>query len=158
MKALYTKLIAGLCGASLFVVFAVVLISSLSRYLFNAPIPWGEDVSRYAMIYGTMFGTVLCYLSDLHIKFGIVDNLATPTIKRIISLLVDLMVLGTGVVLTWSGYIFVVKRGSILSPTLQIPMGYLQAAMIVGGVGLTIAALLTLPEHLRKTTVKGEDA
>jgi len=53
----YKRMLAFLTGTSLFVIFAVVLVSSLSRYLLNAPIQWSEEVARYAMIYGTMFGT-----------------------------------------------------------------------------------------------------
>ncbi len=157
MKRLYSKLLAWLTGGSLFVVFAVVLCSSLTRYLFNYPIQWSEEVARYAMIYGAMFGTILCYMQDLHIKFGFLEHSVPPIMKRLLHLVSDLIALGTGLIIAWSGYLFVLKRGGIDAPGTGLPMSLFQSAMIVAGAGLTIAALLKLPDHLRSQQAQSED-
>ncbi|WP_027854133.1 TRAP transporter small permease [Marinobacterium litorale] len=157
MKDLYSKLLSWLTGGSLFIVFAVVLISSLTRYLFNYPIQWSEEVARYAMIYGAMFGTVLCYMEDIHIKFGFLEKGVPAPIRRVLDLVLDLIALGTGGVLAWSGYLFVMKRGGIDAPGTGIPMSAFQSAIIVGGVGLVLAALIKLPDHLKSKTAQSED-
>jgi TRAP-type C4-dicarboxylate transport system permease small subunit len=74
MKLFYKKVLSWLTGSSLFIVFAVVLVSSMSRYTFNAPILWSEEVAKFAMIYGAMFGSILCYLEGIHIKFSFVED------------------------------------------------------------------------------------
>lgn len=150
MKSLYKKFLALATGSSLFVVFGVVLISSLMRYLFNAPIQWSEEIAKYGMIYGTMFGTVLCYLDDIHIKFGFLDYGTPPLIKRVLNLVLDLISLGAGIILTWSGYSFVIKRGGIDAPGTGISMSVFQSAMVIGGICLVIAALLQLPGHFSR--------
>ncbi|SBT18571.1 Sialic acid TRAP transporter permease protein SiaT [Marinomonas gallaica] len=147
MIRLYKRLLAFLTGTSLFVIFSVVLVSSLSRYLLNSPIQWSEEVARYAMIYGTMFGTVLCYLHGLHIRFSFLENLVKPTIKKALQFISDLVTLGSGAVLAYSGYLFMMKRGAINAPAVGIQMYYFQAAMVVGGVMLAIAAVLRLTEY-----------
>ncbi|MBV1789527.1 TRAP transporter small permease [Marinobacterium sp. D7] len=149
MKPLYKKFLALATGSSLFVVFAVVLTSSLMRYLFNAPLQWSEEVAKYGMIYGTMFGMVLCYLDDIHIKFGFLEYGVPAFIKRLLNLALDLIALGTGVVLAWSGYQFVLKRGGIDAPGTGLPMSVFQSAMVIGGICLVIAALLQLPAHFK---------
>lgn len=142
----YKRMLAFLTGTSLFVIFAVVLVSSLSRYLLNAPIQWSEEVARYAMIYGTMFGTVLCYLHGIHIRFSFLEDAVKPTAKRFLQLISDVVALVSGGVLAYSGYIFMMKRGAINAPAMGIQMYYFQAAMVVGGVLLAIAALLRIVE------------
>lgn len=144
-------------GGSLFIIFAVVLVSSLTRYLFNHPIQWSEEVARYAMIYGAMFGTVLCYIDDIHIKFGFLEYGVPAAVKRVLDIIIDLIALGTGVVLAWSGYLFVLKRGGIDAPGTGLPMSTFQSAMVIGGACLTIAALIKLPSHLNKHTAQSED-
>ncbi|MFC6670488.1 TRAP transporter small permease [Marinobacterium aestuariivivens] len=76
MKDLYKKLLAWATGGSLFIVFAVVLVASMSRYLLNYSIQWSDEVARYAMIYGAMFGSTLCYMDDTHIKFGFMEKIS----------------------------------------------------------------------------------
>lgn len=147
MKLYYKKVLSWLTGGSLFVVFAVVLASSLSRYALNAPIQWSEEIAKYAMIYGAMFGTILCYLEGIHIKFGFVADAVPAQVQRLFNILVDVTTLGCGVVLVWSGYLFVLKRGGIVATGTGLPMYLFQSAMIVGGIGLTMAALIKLMER-----------
>ncbi|WP_425641116.1 TRAP transporter small permease [Marinomonas gallaica] len=148
MIRLYKRLLAFLTGTSLFVIFSVVLVSSLSRYLLNSPIQWSEEIARYAMIYGTMFGTVLCYLHGLHIRFSFLENAVQPKIKIALQFISDLVTLASGVVLAYSGYLFMMKRGAINAPAVGIQMYYFQAAMVVGGLLLAIAAALRLAEYV----------
>jgi len=81
MKRLYKNTLSILTGTSLFVIFGVVLVSSLSRYLFNSPIQWSEEVAKYAMIYGTMFGMALCYLEGIHIRFTFLEDMVSAKIR-----------------------------------------------------------------------------
>ncbi|NVK41127.1 MAG: TRAP transporter small permease [Oceanospirillaceae bacterium] len=150
MKLLYKKVLSWLTGGSLFIVFAVVLVSSLSRYALNAPIQWSEEIAKYAMIYGAMFGTILCYLEGLHIKFGFIEDAVPASVRRVFEVLIDFITLGCGVVLVWSGYLFVMKRGGIVATGTGLPMSYFQAAMVVGGVGLALAAVIKLLERLNR--------
>lgn len=156
MIRLYKRMLAFLTGTSLFVIFAVVLVSSLSRYLLNSPIQWSEEVARYAMIYGTMFGTVLCYLHGIHIRFSFLEDLVKPGFKKILNIISDLVALASGSVLAYSGYIFMMKRGAINAPAVGIQMYYFQAAMVIGGVLLAIAALLRVVEHFSNQQEEGK--
>jgi TRAP-type C4-dicarboxylate transport system permease small subunit len=147
MYSTYTRLLSFMTGLSLFAVFAVVLVASLSRYLFNMPIQWSEEVSKYAMIYGVMFGMTLCYLHNSHIRFTFLESLIPKVHHRWVYLLHDVIALACGSILTWSGYLFVMKRGSLIATGTGLPMYYFQTAMIVGGVALTLAAAIKIIRH-----------
>jgi len=144
----YKKLLAFLAGSSLLILFAVMLVSTISRYFFNTSILWGEELCKYSMIYGVMFATSLCYLEGLHIKFGLLDSIKSKVFQKIIEVLVDIAVLVSSIILTWSGYLFVAKRGGILSPGIGINMYFFQSALVVGGVCLFVAAIFRLISHL----------
>ncbi len=156
MKDTYKKILSFLTGTSLLVIFAVVLVSSLSRYLFNSPIQWSEEIAKYAMIYGTMFGAILCYMEGMHIKFTFLEDALSENMRKKFYVISDLVVLASGVVLTWSGYLFVVKRGALEAPGTGIQMYYFQSAMVIGGVGLVIAALIKFYDDFTQTSQQGE--
>lgn len=156
MKRLYKRMLAFFTGTSLFVIFGVVLVSSLSRYLLNAPIQWSEEIARYAMIYGTMFGMVLCYLQGVHIRFTFVEDAIRPSWRKGLHFISDVSVLISGAVLAYSGYLFMMKRGGINAPAVGIKMQYFQVAMVIGGVLLTIAAIIRLIEYFTNQTEEGK--
>ncbi|QRV22832.1 TRAP transporter small permease [Marinomonas foliarum] len=154
MKRLYKNTLALLTGTSLFVIFGVVLVSSLSRYLLNSPIQWSEEVAKYAMIYGTMFGMALCYLEGLHIRFTFLEDMVSEKIRHYLHFVSDAIALISGSVITYSGYLFMIKRGAIQAPGTGIQMYYFQVAMVIGGVCLTIAALIRLAEYFQSTSLE----
>ncbi|WP_111497550.1 MULTISPECIES: TRAP transporter small permease [Marinobacter] len=156
MKRLYKQLMAWLTGSSLLLIFTVVLVSSLMRYLFDAPLQWSEEVARYGMIYGALFGTVLCYLDDLHIKFELLENLLSDGAKRVCKVLTDLSALACGLVLTWAGFGFTASRGELEAPGTGLPMSLFQSAMWIGGICLTIAALFKLADYLHTNSQQSE--
>ncbi|MEZ9288929.1 TRAP transporter small permease [Vibrio lentus] len=149
----YKKLLAILAGASLFNLFAVMLITTISRYFFNTSILWGEELSKYSMIYGVMFATSLCYLEGLHIKFSVLDSVKSKAFQKTLEVIVDLSVLLCSVIWTYSAYLFVIKRGGIESAGIGVPMYYFQSALIVGGACLFIAAALRLIQHVKSARV-----
>ncbi|MFI3273201.1 TRAP transporter small permease [Vibrio sp.] len=148
MMEQYKKLLAFCAGSSLFVLFAVMLVTTISRYFFNTSILWGEELCKYSMIYGVMFGTSLCYLEGLHIKFAVLDSVKSAIFQKVLAIVVDIAVLVSAGIMTYSGYLFVIKRGGIESPGIGLSMYYFQSALVVGGICLFVAALLRLAQHV----------
>lgn len=152
-RSFFDRLMAALAGISCVTMFAVVFASAFSRYAFNMPFQWSGEVARYAMIYGTMFGSVLALNRSQHIRFTVLVGLIGQRWADRIERFTDIFVVIFGIVLARSGYLFMIRLGNIESPSLGVPMSYAFAAMMIGGVCLTIAgALLILDrsphEHL----------
>ncbi|MCA0934169.1 TRAP transporter small permease [Vibrio alginolyticus] len=144
----YKKLLAILAGTSLLTVFVVMLFTTISRYFFNTSILWGEELCKYAMIYGVMFATTICYLDELHIKFSVLSSVKSAKFQKALEIITDLAVFASALILIWSGYLFVAKRGAIESPGIGVSMYYFQSALVIGGVCLLIAASLRLAAQL----------
>ena len=149
-------------AASMLALFLIVFINSLRRYLFGKSLEWGEELPVYLAIYGVMFGIAWAYMQDRHIRFTILVGFLPQSLTRKMYLLVDLLMTITGAMLAYSGWLFVVKRGGIESTGLinlakdlrtltgldsMIWLGHFypyQAAMVIGGIMLSVAALLRL--------------
>jgi TRAP-type C4-dicarboxylate transport system permease small subunit len=152
----FKRLLAGLSGLSILVVFGVVFAGSVSRYLFSSPLQWSEEIAKYAMIYGCMFGVAYAYLQGSQITFSIVVDIVPARFRRRLAVIVDAATLVLGAVLAYAGYIFAAKRGGIVASGIGIQMYWAQIAITVGGVCLVIAAILRLASYLQKTQAGGE--
>ena len=158
----FTGLFAGGASVSMFVVFTIIFINSVRRYMIGKSVEWGEEFPVYIAVYGFMFGAAYAYMQDRHIRFTILVGFLPPAFTKWLYLLVDAIMVGIGGLLAWSGWQFVLKRGSMessgminLAKELQAATGWdwmiwlghfypYQAAMILGGIMLTIAAVLKL--------------
>ena len=135
---------------------------SVRRYILGKSFEWGEELPVFITIYGVMFGMAWAYIQDRHIRFTMLVGFLSESWIRRLYVLVDLIMVANGILLTYSGWLFVVKRGRVEASGIinmakdiraltgwdsMIWIGHLypyQAAMVLGGVLLTIAALLKL--------------
>ena len=158
----FTGLFAGGASISMFAVFIIIFINSVRRYMIGKSVEWGEELPIYIAVYGFMFGAAYAYMQDRHVRFTILVGFLPPLMTKWLFLLVDAAMVVIGSLLAWSGWQFVLKRGSMessgminLAKDLQTATGYdwmiwlghfypYQAAMVLGGIMLTIAATLKL--------------
>lgn len=156
----FSVIFASGASLSMFLLFLIILVNSLRRYAFGKSLEWGEELPVFMAIYGVMFGSAWAYIQDRHIRFTILTTFLSRTQKRWLLLLVDLSVAITGSILTYSGWLFVVRRGGLetsglinLAKQLKGLTGWdnliwighfypYQAAIMIGGFMLTISALL----------------
>jgi len=165
----YSKFLAGGASLSMIIIFLIVFMNSVRRYSIGKSFEWGEQLPVFIAIYGVLFGAAWAYLQDRHIRFTMLLGFLSDSLTRQLYQLVDFIMIITGGVLTWSGYLFVLKRGGLeasglinIAKTLSESTGYksliwighfypYQAAMIVGGILLTMAAGLKLMQRITPT-------
>ena len=166
-----TRICAIGAGASLAAVFGIIFFNSLRRYTIGKSLEWGEEMPIYLTIYGIMFGSALAYLHDRHVRFTFLTDLLTPRLRERLLALVDLVMIVTGGLLAYSGWLFMLKRGGVeasgiigpskgLADTTGLPwlealghMAVWQFSMTLGGAILSLAALLKFIE--RSSTLSG---
>lgn len=162
----FSKVFSLGAGFSIFSVFMIVFINSTRRYTVGKSLEWGEELPVYLAIYGVMFGIAWAYMEDRHVRFTMLVGFLPESMTRKLYLFVDLIMIGTGVLLTYSGYLFMMKRGNVeasgivnLAKDLNAMTGWegimvlgqmypYYAATVVGGVLLVIAATLRFLQRL----------
>jgi len=165
---LFSQFAAAGASLSMAALFLMVFINSTRRYAIGKSFEWGEELPVFIAIYGVMFGMAWAYIQDRHIRFTMLVGFLSESWTRKLYILVDLIMVVNGVLLTFSGWMFVIKRGRLeasgiinLAKNLKALTGWdsmiwighqypYQAAMVLGGVMLTIAALLKFALRLNE--------
>ena len=170
---IYSRILAHGASIAMLLLFLIVFINSVRRYTIGKSWEWGEQLPIFIAIYGVMFGTAWAYLEDKHIKFTILIGFLSDSQARKLYLIVDLITVMIGALLSYSGWLFAIKRGGVeasglinLAKDLRTFFGWdpliwlghqypYQAAMMIGGGLLCFAALLRLV--MRIAEIRGVD-
>lgn len=110
---LYSKALAFGAGLSMFSVFLIIFVNSVRRYTIGKSLEWGEQLPVFLAIYGVMFGVAWAYLNDQHVRFTILVDFISERLTKILNIVVDIVMIITGFVMMYSGYLFATKRGGI---------------------------------------------
>ena len=150
VDALLQRFLAFATAAALTVMLVVVLIVTVLRYGFHIGIFWGEELSRYAMIYMVFLGAAIGFRHNQHPRLGMVlDRLPLPAL-RILRLVIALILVATLAVVLYTGIDVALHEGRLRTIGLQIPYFWVLIIIPIGaGLMITqIVAGLTFPSIL----------
>ncbi|WP_068110857.1 TRAP transporter small permease [Tropicimonas marinistellae] len=160
-------------GCSMALVFAIIFVNSVRRYTIGKSIAWGEELPIYLTIYGVMFGIAYAYMTDCHIRFSVVSDLLPERMRGWLWIASDVVTVVCGLALVVAGHAFALRRGGVDSSGLKATADWLadtsgvtalewigkagtwQYAIAIGGLMLSIAALLRLVERLGAAPAEG---
>src|SRR5690625_2796698 len=138
MNKMLIRLEKWLAGAFLGLLFVLLVIQVVSRYVFSSPLPWTEEAARYAMVWLVFLAAAYMSATDGHITITLLDKVLHNVLVRWIKIISRLIVLGACLWMLPSGWKFVDRMFIISSPAASIPMGFVYMAALVG---LTLIAL-----------------
>jgi TRAP-type C4-dicarboxylate transport system permease small subunit len=87
------------CGFLLLLLTANVFLEVVIRYVFKVPLPWTEEVARFALVWFGMLAAAAASRKGLHFSFRWGTMLLSPRARRGLRVLVDLMVMSILIVL-----------------------------------------------------------
>ncbi len=97
----------------------------VSRYVFNMPSTITEDLLRYLLVWACMIGSMFAFYSGDHLALTLLADRLNPKQTRIYNIVIDLAILLLFIVFFIPGGLKLVSSAmKQLSPTLQVPMGY----------------------------------
>ncbi|UCG39523.1 MAG: TRAP transporter small permease subunit [bacterium] len=165
MSRFFTVLFAGGASLSMMGLFIIILFNSLRRYTFGKSLAWGEELPVFIAVHGFMFGAAYAYMQDRHVRFTVLVAFLPRALVGKLYMILDIIMVGVGGLLAWSGWQFVLKRGAMetsalisLAKDIRDATGWewiiwlglnapYQAAMVMGGAMLSVAALIRLLER-----------
>ncbi|MGE0719176.1 MAG: TRAP transporter small permease [Alphaproteobacteria bacterium] len=147
---LYDATTTGLLAAAGFVMFALAIGNAVLRYFFGAPLIWAEEISRYAMVWGTMIGIALAYRAGAHVAITLLVDMLPPRALLPLRVLCHLLTLGVAWVIWRAGYVLTSMLGFMDAPSSGVPMAWVFAAMPTAAVLLAIEAVRHLAGDLRR--------
>jgi len=98
------------------------------RYIFNDPLIWSEELSRYLFIWIGYLGAWMAWRFRQHIALDAVLMLQSPRLAQASARLVELLVLGFCVYTAWGSLRLLEVAGDQPSAVLQLPMVWVYLA------------------------------
>ncbi len=86
----------------LFLVFAI-MYEVVSRYFFNAPTRWSNEISQYILTGVVMLGAGFCLVYDGHVRVDIFHRNFGPRTRAVVDLVSFLLILVFVAAMVWKG-------------------------------------------------------
>lgn len=113
---------SNIAGFFLLVMTIIVFVQVAFRYLFNTPLSWTDESSRFLMIYMTYLCLPIIYLDEKNIAMTFVtDKLKGTRIYELLMIIAHITSLALFSIWIYFGYTFY-KTGSVMADSLPVPM------------------------------------
>jgi TRAP-type C4-dicarboxylate transport system, small permease component len=138
LGARLNRAVALLVGLVVIIMFSSLILQVISRYFFNAPLSWPEELTMFLMAWMSFLGASIALREWGHIGVDFFLEKLHGKTKLYLMLLVRCIVLCFTVFLFIEGTVFVVKSTKIVSDGMRISMVYPRLSMPVGGALMTL--------------------
>lgn len=139
----FDAVLQNLLGGLLLFVVGLTFFQVLLRFLFKGYLAWGEEISRYVMVWMTYIGAIWLSKNGKHLSVGInlQKNLGRETVI-IIDILINLCLMTVSLVVTYYGVLFVQSTLNYAATSISwLRMGYIFMLMPVAMAIITYYAL-----------------
>ena len=113
---------------SMVILLAFLVLATLqvvSRFVFNLPFVWTEELTSNLIIWMTFLGATAVQREDSHIRVELIENILSRKAVAVIYAFYDLLTLGFLICLIYGGWHTVYELTHEKTPALQIPLKYL---------------------------------
>jgi TRAP-type C4-dicarboxylate transport system permease small subunit len=132
---------------------AVIIFSNvILRYSTNQSIEWAEEVARYMMVWLTFLGAGPVLRYGGHIAVENLQDSVPLAWARAIRVFIAVMLTVFFSFIIWYGVIYVDRVQFQMTPTTQVSMSWVYAAMPVGGALLLLHWLLIVRDYVLTRT------
>jgi TRAP-type C4-dicarboxylate transport system permease small subunit len=130
----------------------VVFLQVLTRYVFEAPLSWTEELSRYCLVWLSFIGAAMALKAKGHFAVEYLIHKFPQRFHRTAELAL-LVIIGVFLVALLDTGITVFQVTHMqTSPALQVPMSYVYFSIPVGALFMLVHLLVLLSEKLYELT------
>ncbi len=153
-------IVRGVVHAVVIVIFAAIVVvvfsQVVSRFIFNAPFSWSEELARYLQVWLILLTSAVVLRKGLHLAVDYAVHALPAPAKRFLRVVNLGFIIFFLIVVLISGGMLIAATASQKTPALQVPMWLVYLALPVGGflMLLEATALLLKEVILRETATK----
>src|SRR5216684_2207803 len=125
----------------------VLLAGVVSRYAFNRPLTWTDELASILFLWLAMLGAVIALRRDEHMRLGVLVALAPPRWRAWLETLAAMVVAVFVLEIVLPAYNYFDAQWLITTPALEIHDGYRVGAIAVGAVLMLLIAAARLIER-----------
>lgn len=142
-----------LLAAMALIIFANVVL----RYTTSESIEWAEEVARYLMVWLTFLGAGPVLRYGGHIAVDNLQDALPPRAAVAMRGLIALILFAFFGFMVWFGVLYVERAQFQMTPTTQVSMAWVYAAIPVGGLLLAMHFALVLRGYLQSRSFASDD-
>ncbi len=132
------KLIEAVAWVCFVAMMVVMLIQVFTRYVFNHPLPWTEELSRFSYIWAIFLGSILAQRSKSHMTVTILIEKIPPTPRLILEILTDIFSALVMAIVLYGTFIQMRKTYGILASSIPISYTFVYLALAIGAGGMIL--------------------
>jgi TRAP-type C4-dicarboxylate transport system permease small subunit len=135
----FTRSVSAIClMASVLINFANII----GRYFFSISIPWAEEIMLFLMVGCVFTGCCAVAWQGRQIKMDVLVSLLPPTLRHLLALLSELVMIGAAIAVTAFAWPVIVNLWAfdersqaanfpLVIPQAMVPIGYMLMALLV---------------------------
>ena len=136
-----TRVLDAVCGFGMLILFLMICISVVLRYVFNSSIFGLSELQNYLFVYLTSLGAVAAMRDNEHVGVDFFEK-ASPKVRRLFQVFRNVCMLVIQVLLVFYTTKWIGKVGGYLTPLLRFEQRWAQLAIPVGmSLGAVVCAI-----------------
>ena len=139
-------------GLLLVVMFIVIILGVVFRYILNSPLFWSEELARYVMFYMVLVGSSAGIREKRHPALSFVVDRLPANLRRGWDVVVDVLVAVVLVIVFQQGLLMAIEERIGMTAALRISFFWVYLALPIG------AALMVLEIVAKYVTAPTETA
>ena len=146
MRNILNKCLNGLAGLSLVVMTVLTTYQVITRYVFNAPSTWSEELVGYMFGWATMFGAAICTGERGHMNIPILVDMMKPAAKKALLIFAEVIaLLFSAIILVYGGFtVSSLAMGQQTSSLWGLAVGTFYWVMPICGVLMVIYSAMNI--------------
>ena len=158
LKSILLNLDAIITCVTLSLCTILVNANIFSRYLFNTPIYWAEEVATSLFIWTVFVGSAYAYRNHSHLGVDILVKMLPGKAKKVTQFIVSIIEIAVLAMLTYVSAQYVQHSWNRVTDVLMMPRWYFSIAVPIGfGWSLLYAIVFFIQRLMGKSTGKEEE-
>ena len=150
MRKIIDKISDVMCTAIMGYIVLAVCWQIITRFVLKNPSTVTEEILRYLLVWTTMVGGAYAYGRRKHLSINMLAKKLPPRAQKLLDIFVQAVVIAFCVVVMIVGDLRLVETTfNQISSALHLPMPYVYASILVGGVLIIFYAIIFIFEDIK---------
>ncbi|MCG8564073.1 MAG: TRAP transporter small permease [Desulfobacterales bacterium] len=134
---------------SFVVIISCVILQIISRYVFNQPLIWTEEISLFAFCWFTFLGSAVSSWEDNHLEVDFFYNRMGQAAQKWVEVCIKISVTVLCAYMSYDAVLAMKSQMGITSVAVRLPIPLYTLAILLGFVGMTIFTLYHLVQKIK---------
>ena len=158
MRKIIDKIIEIMCTLIMGYMVLAVCWQVITRLILKNPSTLTEEILRYLLVWTTMVGGAYAYGRRKHLSINILTKKLPRNGQKILDIVIQaVIILFSVIVMIMGGMRLVSTTSNQISAALRLPMPYVYASVVVGGVLIIFYSLLFIVEDIKEMVAEQDE-